>query len=81
MGTLIEGASIYPRVDSACLDTFERKGFDAPHSGMNKFDGPGSSNFQLVKDAIRRVADGASTVLSRRANRKLRSASTSRISS
>jgi hypothetical protein len=57
--------------DSACLDTFQRKGLDATHSGMNKFDGPESSNFKLVKDAIRRFAKDASSVLSRRKNCKL----------
>jgi hypothetical protein len=33
---------------------------------MNKFDGPGNSNYVLVKEAIRRLASGASFVLSRR---------------
>ncbi|KAK0741212.1 P-loop containing nucleoside triphosphate hydrolase protein [Schizothecium vesticola] len=55
---------------SACLDTFERKGLDATHSGMNKFQGPECPNFTLVKDAIRQFAGSSSAVLGRRTNCK-----------
>ncbi|KAK0724150.1 hypothetical protein B0H67DRAFT_640719 [Lasiosphaeris hirsuta] len=51
---------------SACLDTFPRQGLNATHSGMNKFRGPECPNFKLVKDAIRKLADNASTVLDSR---------------
>lgn len=33
---------------------------------MNKFDGPGSSNYKLVKDAVRQIANDASTTLNGR---------------
>jgi hypothetical protein len=46
--------------ESACLDGHPRQGLKATHSGMNKFDGPGNSNFILVKDAIRLLVDNAS---------------------
>jgi hypothetical protein len=64
--------------DSACLDTFRRRGLDATHSGMNKFDGPESKNFKLVKNAIRDFANDSSTVLSRRKNCKLTGSAWSR---
>ncbi|KAK3352633.1 hypothetical protein B0T25DRAFT_189556 [Lasiosphaeria hispida] len=53
---------------SACLDTFPRKGLNATHSGMNKFQGPECPNFKLVQDAVRQFAGNAPTVLTRRAN-------------
>ncbi|KAK3332561.1 hypothetical protein B0T19DRAFT_415984 [Cercophora scortea] len=51
---------------SACLQSFERRGLDSTHSGLNKFDSPDSANFKLVKHAIRRFADNASLVIMRR---------------
>ncbi len=58
--------------NSACLDTYERTPLDATHSLMNKFDGPNSPNFQLVKTTVKQFADHATAVLSRRRkNRKL----------
>ncbi|KAH6957931.1 hypothetical protein BKA56DRAFT_197550 [Ilyonectria sp. MPI-CAGE-AT-0026] len=51
---------------SACLDTFERHGLDATHSGMNKFPGPKDANFQQVKEAIKKLADGASSTVKNR---------------
>lgn len=52
--------------DSACLDTFPRLPLDATHSAMNKFDGPNSANFLLVKNVIRQFADDASVVVAQR---------------
>ncbi|KAH7215414.1 hypothetical protein DER44DRAFT_820271 [Fusarium oxysporum] len=52
--------------DSACLDTFDRLGLDATHSGMNKFRGPTDANFEHVRRAIRRFADKASSVVNGR---------------
>ncbi len=44
---------------SACLIGFGQQGLDATHSAMNKFDGPESINFKLVRDQIRSFADTA----------------------
>jgi hypothetical protein len=52
--------------NSACLDTVPRLGLDATHSGMNKFSGPDSPNFQLVRKVIRGFVDQASVVLEKR---------------
>ncbi|KAF7549262.1 hypothetical protein G7Z17_g6496 [Cylindrodendrum hubeiense] len=51
---------------SACLDTFERRGLDATHSGMNKFHGPEDANFQQVKVVMKILADKASSVVNDR---------------
>ncbi|KAH8654872.1 hypothetical protein BGZ61DRAFT_405158, partial [Ilyonectria robusta] len=51
---------------SACLDTFERHGLNATHSGMNKFPGPKDANFQQVKEAIKKLADDASSTVKNR---------------
>jgi hypothetical protein len=56
---------------SACLVGFPRTGLVANHSLMNKFDSPENENFKLVKPVIRKFADDASTVLSRRKQCKL----------
>ncbi|KAK3373972.1 hypothetical protein B0T24DRAFT_283145 [Lasiosphaeria ovina] len=53
---------------SACFDTFPRKGLDATHSGMNKFQGPECPNFKLVKDVVKQFARNASALLIRRTN-------------
>ncbi|KAK0728575.1 hypothetical protein B0T26DRAFT_869597 [Lasiosphaeria miniovina] len=55
---------------SACLDTFPRKGLDATHSGMNKFQGPECPSFKLVKDAVKQFAGNASALLICRTNYK-----------
>ncbi|KAK1760821.1 hypothetical protein QBC47DRAFT_368295 [Echria macrotheca] len=52
--------------DSACLDTFPRRGLDKTHSGMNKFSGPDSPDFMLVCDAIGGLVNGAPELLKRR---------------
>ena len=51
--------------ESACLHGFPRHGLNATHSGMNKFDGPESLNFILVKESILRFVTQAPSVLSR----------------
>ncbi|KAK7423712.1 hypothetical protein QQX98_000902 [Neonectria punicea] len=51
---------------SACLDTFERRGLEATHSGMNKFHSPEDTNFQQVRETIKMFADKACTVIKSR---------------
>ncbi|RDW58661.1 hypothetical protein BP6252_13137 [Coleophoma cylindrospora] len=51
---------------SACLPGFPRQGLHTTHSGMNKFSGPEDPNYKLVKDSIKNLVQGASTVLTRR---------------
>ncbi|ORY58756.1 P-loop containing nucleoside triphosphate hydrolase protein [Pseudomassariella vexata] len=52
--------------DSACLDTFDRQSLNATHSGMNKFPGPGDSNFKSVKEIVKKISNEAHSVLGRR---------------
>ncbi|KAK3935926.1 putative kinesin light chain [Diplogelasinospora grovesii] len=59
---------ILVKESSACIPGFPGQGLDATHSGMNKFESPGSSNFKLVKEAIKQLAKDAPTVLKRREN-------------
>ena len=39
-----------------------KKPLDAPHSKMNKFDGPGDANFGLVSDEIREMVKDAKRI-------------------
>lgn len=48
--------------DSACLFGRPRKMLDAPHSMMNKFDGPSNSNFISVSNVIREMVEKAKTI-------------------
>ncbi|OTB04521.1 hypothetical protein M426DRAFT_11415 [Hypoxylon sp. CI-4A] len=49
--------------DSACLDTIQRHRLDATHSKMNKFNGPESPNYKLVRDAVKLFARNAFPVM------------------
>ena len=48
--------------ESACLFGRPRKMLDAPHSMMNKFDGPSNANFLSVSYVIKKMVERAKKI-------------------